>query len=274
MSPGKKKWLVPLAVGGLGLVLSVRVEEPAPPEPPPALAEAPPPPAPRVKAEDRRTGQQALRRRLPVMPGGGELVSIGEQQVAYGLPMNLAAFETTANAIDVLKFYAAHFDRARLPWQGPRRNATVVPYPALSATDLDQDVQLSVLVLPHDDDEGSTVVLSLADMRYVDSFGTEQGTGDLPRYPGTRPTALISTDELRRSISVSFDTADGAEKVAAFYRERLAGMGYRERGGEALQPVRELAFAKGEQGWTLALTRHEGRTVVVATSSAPQEVGR
>ncbi|WP_164020965.1 hypothetical protein [Pyxidicoccus trucidator] len=223
----------------------------------------------------RRTGQAALRARLPLPPRAGALVSIGQQLDAHGVPMNLAAFEMEAPLEDVLAFYSRHFESKGWPYSDVPGARDLVPYRALSATLLEEGLQLSVMVMPHGDDKGNTVVLGLADMEAWGRGSHGEDTGDLPVYPGTHPLAVRSSGEGSLALTVSFDTGDAPAKVESFYRRALAERGYSELPGddvpgESLTGPRLLRFAsrRGSQ-WRLALAEQERGTVVTAQGSGP-----
>jgi hypothetical protein len=225
----------------------------------------------------RRTGHAALRARMPLPPRAEVLVSIGNQLDAHGVPMNLAAFETDAPREDVLAFYARHFESKGWPYSNVASAKDLVPYRALSATLVEEGIQLTVMVMPHGDDRGNTVVLGLADMEAWDDAAHAEDTGDLPVYPGTHPMAVRSTGEGRSALTVSFDTRDAPAAVEAFYRRAMAERGYSEVPDDALPgdgagPARLLRFA-GQQGgmWTLAVSAAaESRgTAVTAQGSGP-----
>lgn len=244
-----------------------------PPAPRKAEALAPAPAAAPGKAG--RTGQAALRARLPLPPRAGELVSIGNQLNAHGVPMNLAAFETEAPLEDVMAFYARHFESKGWPYAAVRGLEDLVPYPALSATLLDEGLQLTVMAMPHGDgDKGHTVVLGLADMDALGREGKGEDTGDLPVYPGTQPLAVRSLGEGRTALTVSFDTGDAPALVETFYRRALAERGYTELpddevpGGE-VPGARLLRFAGSEgRQWSLALSSRGRGTAVTAQGAA------
>ena len=87
-------------------------------------------------------GQAALRRLMPDFPGATPRVPVADRMVVEGLPMNLAAFETPRDAASVLEFYAAHFRRQGWSYVGTKDAKKYVPYPALSATWMEEDLQL------------------------------------------------------------------------------------------------------------------------------------
>ncbi|MFP2908711.1 hypothetical protein ACLESD_27410 [Pyxidicoccus sp. 3LFB2] len=222
-----------------------------------------------------RTGQAALRARMPLPPRAGTLVSIGRQLDAHGVPMNLAAFETEASQEDVLAFYARHFEAKGWPYSAVPSARSLVPYSALSATLLEEGIQLSVMVMPHTGDKGNTVVLGLADMQAWSQGSHGEDTGDLPVYPGTQPLAVRSSGEGSQAVTVSFDTGDAPATVESFYRRALTERGYAELSGddvpgEPLPGPRLLRFAsrKGSQ-WSLALAGKGRGTVVTAQGSGP-----
>ncbi|NMO14183.1 hypothetical protein HPC49_19340 [Pyxidicoccus fallax] len=230
-----------------------------------------------IPGRARRTGQAALRSRLPLPPRAGALVSIGNELDAHGVPMNLATFETDAPWKDVLAFYARHFESKRWPYSDVRHARGLVPYPSLSATLVEEGLQLTVMVMPHGDDKGSSVVLGLADMRAWSDGTRAEDTGDLPVYPGTHPLAVRSSGEGRTALTVSFDTKDTPATVEAFYRRALGERGYTEvpeddLPGEQPPGPRMLRFTGREGGqWSLALSAREQGTVVTAQGSAPAQ---
>ena len=57
--------------------------------------------------------------------------------------------------------YATFFSRMGWWWTGLKYNLKAVPYPALSATEPDTQFQYSVIVMEHEEGDGSTVLLGL-----------------------------------------------------------------------------------------------------------------
>jgi hypothetical protein len=229
----------------------------------------------RLTGKVERTGQAALRQRMPLPPKAGPLISIGDQLDAHGVPMNLAAFETKMSAIEVLQYYAQHFEKQGWPYSNVPSARRLVPYPRVSATLLDEELQLTVMVMPHED--GSSVVLGLADMKAFREGSSHENTGDLPVYPGTHPVAITARDEGSSSLTVSFDTSDAPSVVEEFYRKELAQRGYAEV-ADAREPDtaeaghRTLRFATRQgRAWNLALsTQGEGTSVTAHTSLKPE----
>jgi hypothetical protein len=224
-----------------------------------------------------RTGQAALRQRMPLPPQADPLISIGDQLDAHGVPMNLAAFETSMRAEDVLAFYARHFQAKGWPYSNVPSARNLVPYPRLSATLLEEELQLTVMVMPYGDEPGGTVVLGLADMKAVHEGSAREDAGDLPVYPGTHPVAVRARDEGLSALTVSFDTADAPPVVEDFYRKALAQRGYTELANtqepnlEAEGP-RTLHFASRKgQSWSLALSARDKGTAVTAHSTGHPE---
>lgn len=224
-----------------------------------------------------RTGQAALRQRFPLPQKAGDLISIGDQLDAHGVPMNLAAFETPMSAHEVLEFYARHFEREGWPYSDAPTAKDLVPFPRVSATLVDEELQVTVMVMPHGDDAGNTVVLGLADMKAFREGTSHEDTGDLPLYPGTQPVAVTARDEGRATLTVSFDTADAPSVVEDFYRKALAQRGYSERAepqeqGSGGPGPRTLHFASREgRAWNLALSGQGKGTAVTAQGSRASE---
>ena len=213
--------------------------------------------------------QDELRRRFPAFPAATtDLHSISDQMVASGVPMNVAYFETTASAAEILDFYAAHFDAKGWEIMVATEAHEVVPHPALSATDPDTLMQMSVMVMPGGEKGGSnTVILSLADVHPDEELG---GEGDLPAYPGATPLAVRTTDNEITGYTVNFATSDQAEAVAAFYRKALHERGYGEvevTGAPQEQGTEALLFAKENRRWQLRVMQDNGSTVVMAVGS-------
>lgn len=246
-------------------------------------APAPPRPGPEADATRRaqlaqglakveRTGQAALRQRMPLPQKAGPLISIGEQLDAHGVPMNLAAFETQLSTREVLEYYARHFEKQGWPYSNVPGARGLVPFPRVSATLMDEELQLTVMVMPHGEGEGNTVVLGLADMKAFREGRSHEDTGDLPIYPGTHPVAITARDEGSSSLTVSFDTADAPSVVEEFYRKELAQRGYTEV-ADAREPdtagtgPRMLRFATRQgRAWSLALSTQGKGTAVTAHS--------
>ncbi len=216
-----------------------------------------------------RTGLVALRQKLPVMPGAMAVSPLGDQLEVYGLPMNVVAFETERRPDQVLEYYAKHFEERGWPWTGLADTGKVIPYPAISATDPAEQIQLSVMVMPHERGDGSTVFLSLADMLAGAENARKEELADLPLYPETRPLAVRSLDEETRSLSVSFTTQDPPETVAAYYRGALAQLGSREVPSElgADEELQTLRFSGPARQWSLTISGQGQETAVTALSS-------
>lgn len=216
-----------------------------------------------------RTGQIALRQKLPVMPGAYAVSPVGDELQAYGLPMNVLAFEIQRRPEQVLEYYAHHFEERGWPWTGLADTAKVVPYPAITATEPAEQIQLSVMVMPHADESGSTVILGLADMLAGAKNALQDELADLPRYPGTEPLAVRSRDEATHSLSVSFKTEDPPETVAQYYRQELAQLGYQEIPSElgSTDELKTLRFAASGRQWSLTITGYGGETAVTALTS-------
>jgi hypothetical protein len=245
----------------------------------------PPHPVPEASAERRaqvaqhmgevaRTGQAALRSRLPLMPKAGTLVPIGDQLDAHGVPMNLSAYETSSSMEEVMAFYARHFEAQAWPYTNVPSAKAAVPYPALSATLLEEGLQLTVMVMPHGEDSGNTVVLGLADMEaFRKNAEQPENTGDLPPYPGTAPLAVLARDEGIAALTVSFDTPDEPQAVEDFYRKALAQRGYSEVADpqpqeQAGSGLRTLRFASRQgRSWNVALSSQGKGTAVTAHGS-------
>lgn len=228
-------------------------------------------------AKVERTGQAALRQRMPLPQKAGPLISIGDQLDAHGVPMNLAAFETQMSTIEVLEYYAKHFEKQGWPYSNVPSARGLVPFPRVSATLMDEELQITVMVMPHGEGEGNTVVLGLADMKAFREGSSPESTGDLPVYPGTYPVAIAARDEGRSSLTVSFETADALPAVEEFYRKELAQRGYAEV-ADAREPdtaeagPRTLRFATRQgRAWNLALSTQGKGTAVTAHSSLTME---
>jgi hypothetical protein len=178
---------------------------------------------------------------------------------------------------DVLAFYARHFESRGWPYSDVPSARADVPYPALSATLLEEGVQLTVMVMPNAQGAGQTVVLGLADMEAAAEGGQGEDTGDLPPYPSTRPVVVRALDEGLADLTVSFDTEDAPSAVESFYRKALAERGYAvvadaEELQDDVSGLRTLRFA-GRQGrrWSLALSAHEKGTAITAHGTGPRE---
>jgi hypothetical protein len=254
------------------LAEALDLERPAPPPRPPEASPERRAQLARNLVQVERTGQVALRARMPLPPKAGALISIGDQLDAHGVPMNLAAFETQMSVVDVLDFYARHFESQGWPYSTVPSAKAAVPHPRLSATLLEEELQLTVMVMPHGEGGGSTVILGQADMEAFRKGAAREDTGDLPVYPGTRPVAVRARDEGRATLTVSFDTGDTPTAVEDFYRKALAQRGYtevadaRQQEGDTAAP-RTLHFASRGGAWNLALSAQGKGTAVTAHST-------
>jgi len=220
-----------------------------------------------------RMGQAALRQRFGVLPPGAtRLVAIGDSITANAVPMNLATFETHLSPEQVLNHFASRFDERGWPWGGTNVTAEVLPFPAITATDPAERLQMSVIAMPLKSG-GASVFLGLADMTIIDSPPLVDDTGALPPYPGTRVLSVRSRDAETESLTLSFQTSDAPQAVEAFYRDALVALGYREQPTDpALQPqdeaVRTVRFVSRNRAWNLTMSRHEDQTAVVALGGA------
>jgi hypothetical protein len=222
-----------------------------------------------------RVGQAALRARFPSFPDARtEIIPMGDQMIANGVPMNLAFFETEKDAPTVLEFYARHFDDRGWSRLGLRDTVAVTGKPAISATDMEEQLQLSVLVLENPDRTGSTVILSVADMLPESAPPTLLETADLPIYPGVKPMSVRAQDREVQSLTVNFTTTDPSRNVEHFYREQLKAMGYSEQETPELATgdgsPRMLRFASAERAWNLTISQTEGNTAVTALTSTAE----
>lgn len=227
-------------------------------------------PTPEQLAEWRPTapkmGFEALAERLPLHPSATtELMPIGEEMVAYGLPMNIAYYETRATPPEILEFYARHFTARRWSWTGLKETSQAVPHPAISATDHETLAQMSVMVLFNGKDQPRTVILSVADMRTAAKVPED---GELPRYPGSQPLAVRATEVGQVSHMVSFLATDPPAVVAEFYRVKMSSLGF--AAAEPMTPPEEgeiaLVFKKDARRWALGFERHEQFTLVTAVT--------
>ncbi|MGI5862323.1 MAG: hypothetical protein ACOX6T_09730 [Myxococcales bacterium] len=224
-----------------------------------------------------RTGQEALRERFPPFPQAYmPIVPMGDEIVANGVPMNLAFFEAKADAPRILEYYATHFSSRGWSWSGVKENYQVIPHPAISAIDLEERVQMTVMVLEDREEGYSTVFLGLADM-LPEAQRPLEDVGDLPVFPGSGPVALRSFDLEASGLTVTFTVAEPNETVVSFYRERMRELGYSEHEpapavtDELGATIQTLRFASDHGRWTLALTSYDGETGVTAVNSI-QEV--
>jgi hypothetical protein len=223
-----------------------------------------------------RTGQRALRERFTPYPKATtEIISIGDQIDANGVPMNLAYFRTEQKAPEILEFYANEFTKRGWSWTGVEENAEIVPHPAISATDPEEEVQMTVMVM-EDEGEPSEVILGLADMKPEAELPVAD-VGDLPIYPGAQPVSVRSLDNELSSLTVNYSVSEASDTVAAFYRERMHELGYSEETGAPMHAEKNgdklatLRFASDHGRWSLALSSFGNETGVIAVNTS-QEV--
>src|SRR5206468_3668949 len=152
--------------------------------------------------------------------------ALGDELLANGVPMKIAAFETRAKPPEILEYYAGFFSRMGWWWTGLKFNLQAVPYPAISATEPDTMFQYSVVAIEHEEGDGTTVLIGLADMNEAQDPGKVVAEGDLPPYPGTRPLKVSASDREVTTTTVSFATKDDEKSVASFYRSALAEQGF------------------------------------------------
>jgi hypothetical protein len=260
------------------------------PAPAPALAAASLPPAPqsadalagpsnpprllnentRGHSQQPRMGQAALRERFLTFPRAlTPIISMGDQMVALQTPLTLAYFDTRATAVEVLEFYARDFTKKRYSWVGLNDAKKLIEHPAISATDPNDDTQMTVMVMGGGKGQPNTVILGLADVRPAARVPDE---GDLPPYPGATPLVVRSTESGGTGYTLAFATDDPPKKVADFFRERLPQLGYAERVVEAAGAgtAIELAYTKRGRRWMIRVNRQTNQTAVVALCAAEE----
>ncbi len=264
-------------VGGLALgLLLVRVMTPHPTgleaetrtDPEPAHVSAAPAVAHdgRIRGSALRVTQQTLATKLPAYPAAGAWVHIGDALDTDRVPMALVSFETKDTDAKVLEYYAEHFERAGLPWQGVQQNFDATGgVPAVSATDEAGDLQLSVMAFAHEG--GTTVILSAADMKtfYERVNADLVDDGDLPTYPGSTPAVMRATESTRDSMMVSFATTDPPDQVASFYRSTLSASGFHEVASDMPTPtaaLHHLDFTSRTKSWRFFLSQTRTGTAV------------
>ncbi len=170
-------------------------------------------------AQDSRARRDLLEALLPLPPGGGKLIPFGDTAQASGVPMALGVVETTRAGPEVLEFYARHFDARGWPWTGLKQNLAVVPWPALSATVPEEELQVSVMVL--DREGGATVVLAVSDMRAFGRGATGQAAdGGFPGPPGIKPSIVEIRGE-GGGTAVTFEAPLSPTVLAGFYAARF-----------------------------------------------------
>ena len=249
-----------------------------PPPAAPSPAAAAPAPASVLAAESTtpaekspRLGQEELHARFAVFPRAvTDIIPMGEQTVAHGVPMSIAFFETPADAAEVLTFYAQHFTRRGWSRFGTKDTRNWVEYPSITATDPEDLTQMAVMVMSGGKDATNTVILSIADARPEARVPEE---GELPSYPGTNPLRVRTSEVGYLTFSVSFTTPDPVAKVLAFHRQRMKELGWEEQAAEPDEgnPRLELAFGKGDRRWRVGISRQKDVTLVTAMSTT-QEV--
>ena len=225
-----------------------------------------------VEEDAQRVGQGALRRRLPLSPGARDLTSIGEQLIAFGVPLNVASYQTDESGPDVLTFYARYFEAQGWAFFGPEATHHSVPVPALAATLPAEELELTVMVI-EEPEGGCTVILGQADLGHLQP---PQGDapGDLPTYPGAAAFVMGASDVGRESITVTFETDARPEAVEAFYRKALSerGVSLEPADASALAgPLTRLKFKTDRHSWNLVLGRAGGQTTVSAIGAARLE---
>ncbi len=260
------------------------VQKPVPPAPPPA------PPIQPAQADDEALtpeqqaglapgwrdrqsrapvlGEEELRKRFDPFPRAlGPITMMGDEMVAMQVPMSIAFFETEASALEILQFYGHQFSARGWSWQGTRYTQKMVPQPAISATDPNDYLQMSVMVLPNGKDQPRTVILSIADVRPEARVPDE---GDLPRYPGATPLTVRSREVGLLGYTQSFVTQDKARDVAAFYSLKMRELGYREGSEEGVGRASQV-FEKQGRRWRLHITERSEGTAVTAISTSAEE---
>ena len=219
-----------------------------------------------------RTGHFALRERFPPPPGATPLVDIGDELIANGVPMTLGSFETTLEAPAVLEFYAHHFEDKGYPWSGPRETLKHAPFPAVSATDPEEDLQLTVMAIAHDEGAGTTVIVGISDMVATPPAPELDGLGS---YPNAAATTTSATDPDTRSVTLTFATDDAIETVEAFVQEKLGARGYTQtRPPQISADTRSLRYDSALEQWVILLARAEGRTLVTAVNTRGRAVAQ
>lgn len=218
-----------------------------------------------------RLGQDELRRRFLVYPRATTpIIAMGEQLVAHQTPMTLAFFETKADPIEILEFYAEDFERRGWSWTGLKDNKNVIDHPAISATDPWDDSQMSVIVMSNGPGEPRTVILGIADVRPEARIPDD---GELPPYPNSSPIVVRSTENGANAFSQALTTPDPVQVVVAFYEKRMRELGWQQLQADAEpdEPSVELTFAKEKARWRIRVSRQQDQTSVLAVSTFQED---
>lgn len=272
----------PASVAAPAAALPTPAQPPTAPVPAETVAPSQVPPVPaqplpegtQAASKAPRLGQDELRARFSAFPKAvSPIVSMGQQMIAHQTPMTLAYFDTRADALEVLEFYAAEFDKRGWSWTGLEDNHNVIDHPGISATDPEDDMQMSVVVIGNGRGEPRTVILGLVDVRPEARVPDE---GDLPAYPGTRPIVLRSSELGTHAYSQTLVTPDPPGKVTAFYLERLPELGYQQlsSGEEGSDLAPQLVFGKRDRIWRIRVSKQQNETMVLAIGTTIAEEDR
>ncbi len=113
---------------------------------------------------------------------------------------------------------------------------------------------------------------AVKDSTGIDTTKTKEATGEdlksVPRYPDSTRTLYIKGEPVggNISISITYETKDAASKVVAWYKDKMAGLGWTVTLSIAAQDGGELiSYKKGETETTA--------TVNVTTANGTTNIG-
>jgi hypothetical protein len=105
--------------------------------------------------------------------------------------------------------------------------------------------------------DGTVTTFSEAGVALPDAFSK-----DIPLYPGATP---VSHTTVKSVQSILFVTADGAAEVAAFYKEKLKGEGWKREAEVVTDRHASLTSTKDNRTLTIVAAQDDGGTHLILT---------
>ncbi|MCE9673055.1 hypothetical protein LY474_35140 [Myxococcus stipitatus] len=266
-----------LGLGGLLLLVATAATLREPPPPAPPAPEPPPPPAPLAPPPYAEAMSQRFRGAIPPYPNT-KLIPMG-RMAANGNPMEMAYFETTDAASEVLEFYAREFRKAghRLANESDGAGGG-----ALSYYDAKRGALISITTIGVGGPTPRTRVFPSIVEAPQGIHLQARAPDRLPRAPGA--TTMLRVDDhtpgpSKDSTTVTEVAQGTPQSLSAFYRQQFEARGYtRVESRDAAHGVALLDFVKPGERVSLSLSPvgKQGQpetlvTVVLEQTPATQE---
>lgn len=89
---------------------------------------------------------------------------------------------------------------------------------------------------------------------------------DFPIYPEAKLTSSwTASGEETEGLSLVWETNDSTDKVAAYYREKLAESGWKSSFTSEAEDSTTLMFEKGDTGGFIGITTEDSKTIISLT---------